>query len=129
MSFIIKVISFVVIIVTLYVLWIFFFPKFTDDLGNKLWIYSVNEQIRNFKSWADGVSDSMLQLKDAKSNIDYARDVVKQTQDTLQQTQKTITTKIDQTQKVIDSWQKVIDSTKQLKEDVNSLTDFSWTTN
>lgn len=71
----------------------------------------------------------MIQLKDAESNINYARDIIDKTNQKINETKNVVEQKIDQTQKVIESWQKVIDSTKELKQNVDTLTTISWSSN
>lgn len=129
MSFIIKTISLVIIFLTVYILWIFLFPDFTDDIAKKAWILKFNTTIRNFKSGADDVSERVIQLQDAKDNIDYAKDTINKVNETINKTSETIEQKIDQTQKVIESWEKVINSTKELKENIDNLTTVSWSSN
>lgn len=126
MSFVIKVISFIVIIITLYILGIFLLPAQADFIASKIWILSLNEKIRWAKTGVDEVSDTLIQMKDAESNIDYARDVMDKTVKTIDSTKKTVEQKIEQTEKVIESSKKVIDSTKELKQNVDNLTTISW---
>jgi len=136
MWYMIKISSIVVIIFTLYMLGIFLAPTPTDKLADMIWIKWFNDSVRWLKSWADTVGDDMLQVKEDQWAVDMARDAMKSTQDKIKQWQDVVNEanwfvekKIDQTNKVIESGQKVVDSTKQLKQDVDNLTNTSstWT--
>lgn len=131
MNFIIKFLSAVLIIVTIYIVTIFLAPNFADEVARRIWIMNVNDNIRNFKTWADGVSDDLIQLKSAKEQIDNARNTVNKVGETINQTQEEISKKVDQANKVYESGKKVIDSTKELKKNLDDLTTiwWSWDTN
>lgn len=105
---------------------IFFVPDIADNIAKELWILDFNNKVRDLKSWADNVSEDMLQVKQTSEHINEARDTIWKVNETIKKTQDAVTEKIDQTNKVIDSTQKVIDSTKQLKQDINTLTTLSW---
>ncbi|EKE30123.1 MAG: hypothetical protein ACD_2C00039G0007 [uncultured bacterium (gcode 4)] len=134
MKFLIKFVSSLIIIITLYLLWVFLLPKtLVDEYGVKFWTYELNESILdlkknadNFWSGASDITDSMLQIKQSQELIDNTRKTIKDTNDSIKKTQETIEEKIDQTNKVIDSTKKVIDSTSKLKEDISTLTTMSW---
>ena len=115
MSFIIKVISAMIIIVTVYVLWVFLLPEKTDEIAKSLWTSDINEKLRGLKEWWDNITDDMLQIKQAQETINQARQV-----------KEVVNQKIDQTNKVIDQTNKVIDSTEQLRDDINALSSMSW---
>lgn len=126
MSFIIKFISAVLIIVTIYIVTIFLAPKQADDFARYIGIMNINNYLRNFKTWADWVSDDLLQLKSAKEQIDNARNTVNKVSDTINKTQEEIAKKVDQANKVYESGKKVIDSTKELQKNLWELTTISW---
>lgn len=133
MWFLIKLSSLIVIIFTAYILGIFLMPSQTDILADKLWISGFNDSVRWLKDWADTVWNDMLQVKEASSTVDMARNAIKSTQDSIKKwqevvnkTQWVIEQKIDQANKVAESGQKVIDSTNELKQNVSELTSSTW---
>lgn len=126
MSFIIKFLSAVLIIVTIYIVAIFLAPKQVDEFARRAWIMNINNNIRNFKTWADWVSEDLIQLKWAREQIDNARKTVNQVWETINKTQEEINRKVDQANKVYESGKKVIDSTKELQKNLWELTTISW---
>lgn len=129
MSILNKIYFSLILILTLYILAIFFTPTEADMVWDKLWISGFNFFIRNLKWGADNVSEQMLQLKTSESIIDQARNTVNQTNEVINQTKNAINTKIEQADKTIESWKKLIDATNEFKQNVSTLSDFSWSLN
>lgn len=126
MNFLIKLISLIILVATVYIVSVFIFPTQTDYFANLLWIDEVNVTIRNLKNWTDSVSENLIRVQKWQEIIDYTKKTVKDANDTLNKTQKTITNKIDQANKTIEAWKKVIDASKELKQNVDNLSSTSW---
>ena len=128
MSFLNKVFFAVVLLVTIYILAIFFTPTEADYIGDKLWMSGFNFFVRNLKWWVDWVSDQLLQLKTSEQVIWSARDAVNKANEQINKTKDVINQKIEQTDKTIESGQKLIETTKEFKKNVSELSSFSWVT-
>lgn len=126
MSFILKLVSAMLIISIIYILAVFFLPNQTDSLAKNLWIYSLNLHIRNLKNWSLTVSDKLLQIKSWEEIVGKVGDMANQANSAINTTKNIISTKIDQTNKVIKSWEKVIDATNEFKNSVSNLSSMSW---
>jgi len=128
MSFLNKVFFSVILIVTIYILAIFFTPTQADIIGDKLWILWFNLSVRSLKWWVDNVSDQLLQLKSSEEVIWSARDAVNKANEQINNTKNIINQKIEQTDKTIESGQKLIETTKEFKKNISDLSSFSWAT-
>ncbi len=126
MWFITKLVSLALIIVTAYLLAVFFAPWFADEIANTIWTPTLNQKIRWFKSWADGVWNDMLQIKSAQEQISWARDTVNKINEWIDKTKKAVDEKIDQTNRVIDQTNKTIESVQKVWDNVSELKKNIW---
>ncbi|MCK9272063.1 hypothetical protein M0P65_00770 [Candidatus Gracilibacteria bacterium] len=128
MSFLNKVFFSVILIVTIYILAIFFTPTQADIIGDKLGILGFNLSVRSLKGGVDNVSDQLLQLKSSEEVIGSARDAVNKANEQINNTKNIINQKIEQTDKTIESGQKLIETTKEFKKNISDLSSFSGAT-
>lgn len=125
MSFIIKFVSALLIIITIYVVCIFVFPKQTDKFAENIGTVNLNKYLRDFKTWTDSVWEDLIQIKAADENIKKARTVINDINDSINQINEEANNKVNQVNKVIESSKKVIDSTNELKNNLWDLTTIS----
>lgn len=118
MNFLIKFFSCIVILITVYILAIFIFPKQSDEFAESIWTKNLNTYLRNFKTWTDSVWEDLIQLKMAQDQINKARDAVKQTQEQ-------INNKVEQANRVYENWKKVLNTTEELKNSIEELATLS----
>ena len=118
-----KIISILLIISASYTVAVFFAPTQADEIAALIGAPNLNDQIRALKTQADGVSNTLIDLKNntggildnAKTTIDSARSVVENTRSTIEQ-------KVDQTQAVVKSVQDLSQAASAVKTNLSTLT-------
>ncbi len=128
MWFVYKIIFTVVLIVIIYVLWVFLFPTQVDKIATDIWILEFNLKIRGLKSWADNVSENLLQIKSWEEIIDKAKNVANDISWSINTTKNVIQEKVEQWNKVINSAKKTWESLNELRENISDFTTLSWST-
>lgn len=126
MSIFFKFLYWFSIIVVLYILSIFLFPSFTENVWNKIWLIWFNNYIISLKdkvnNFVFGISDSSLIQEKTKEIFEIKQSVESKVDETKQKIE-TIQNAVEDTSKSIqetsDSINKTVDSLNNLK---NSIT-------
>lgn len=126
-----RLLAFIVLVISGYVLLVFFLPEIADRYGNKEFnskIRTIKEQSLTIWSWNE-TPDSLW--KDFSSKAEEIRDSGQQFIDdsrkTATQIQSTIEEKSTQAQQAAESVEKAYDAVNTAKTDIERLTTFSWT--
>ena len=117
----------IVLISTLYVLGVFFFPSQTDELAATLGISPVKSGIRNTATFFQkDVGDFVVKpLEEGSGYVRQAQDIVDKTKASLDATREIVGQKAEQVQKVVDSVGKTTDAIGELKQNVSNLATLS----
>jgi len=138
-----KIISFFILIITLYIILIFKSPDLASKIWNTLWIQSFNEFINSSKWNIDQISNNVPTADEIvdtyNKTLSWAIELRDNIQDWIIKTKDTIDwvrSTINDTKEVIDQTKETIDSTintvNELKDTVDSITDTltsTWETN
>lgn len=126
-----RLLAFIILVISGYVLLVFFLPEIADHYGNKEFnskIRTIKEQSLTIWSWNE-TPDSLW--KDFSSKAEGIRDSGQQFIDdsrkTATQIQSTIEEKNTQAQQAAESVEKAYDAVNTAKTDIERLTTFSWT--
>lgn len=113
-----RIISFILLLICLYLISIFAFPSVSSYIWEKLWLTSFNESvIKSRDDLNDFITnfDLMWKYKDTKEQVfEIKQNVETQVKDTKEKIE-TIQTNVDKTAKAIDN------TTKAVKDTINSL--------
>lgn len=125
----IKIFSFILLVWAVYTLSIFFAPAQADEIGALIGAPGFNDQVRSLKGRIDGVSDTLVELKNATGGIlDDAGRVVDQARSVVGTTRDILDTKVNQTKQVVDSVNKLSDAASAVKSNIDALTTLSGAT-
>ncbi|MDD5770071.1 MAG: hypothetical protein PHE25_03820 [Candidatus Gracilibacteria bacterium] len=117
-----KIVSFILIILVLYIVGIFIFPDYINQIGEKLGLSSFNQSVINFKTDIEKSItdyDPVGKVNQTKQQaIEIKQKMETQVQETKQKIE-TIQTKVDNVEKSIDN------TTKAVNQTVNSLNDLT----
>lgn len=126
-----RLLAFIILVISGYVLLVFFLPEIADHYGNKEFnskIRTIKEQSLTIWSWNE-TPDSLW--KDFSSKAEEIRDSGQQFIDdsrkTATQIQSTIEEKNTQAQQAAESVEKAYDAVNTVKTDIERLMTFSWT--
>ncbi len=129
-----KLIWIIVLLTTLFILFVFLFPSTSDSAWNKFWFKNININLRNIKSTFDKIMTRIPtkeEVKDAKEDIDNIIKSWKNKIDTIRKTLSWAEDKIKDAKEFIDdtAWKinkikKTIDNVKDIRDNINNLT---WT--
>ncbi len=129
MSKIFKLIYVFSIIVVLYIMTIFIFPKFADSLWNMFWlnwfnnyIVSLKDKVNNFVFWISEnniVKEKTKEVFELKQSVDDTIEKTKEKIENIQDNVDKTAKSIEETQKSISN---TVDSLNELKNSVTNIT-------
>jgi hypothetical protein len=117
-----KLIAFIILVASVYIIAVFVVPREADQYGNP----DLNKKIRTIKekslSYTSG-SESPASL--AEKLMMTGKDLVDESRETIEHTEKVLTEKAEQAKAAATSAQKAYDAVEQAKKDFQNLTNFS----
>lgn len=131
-----KIIFLIIIIITIYILGLFIFPKEVRNFWDSIWLSSLNNVILTLKEKSDGIVNSDINLKNIWSGVtgaldsatNYAKDLkskvdsVRSTASGITHTYNEVKTQIDDTTKNIQEiWEKINEAKKSIDSVTNII--------